>query len=68
MIRISKKAYLWSGVAVIVAVASILANQVVPALTASIGSPSKATEGPGDEEKGLHLDEDEIRRAGIKVE
>jgi membrane fusion protein, heavy metal efflux system len=70
MFRIPKRVYLWAGLAVTLAVGAILVVQVVPAVTASIRASEKSapSESHSDDEKVLELSDDEIRRAGIKVE
>lgn len=70
MIRIPKRGYLWAGLVVAIAVGAVLVVRLVPAVTASISATEKpaSAESHSDGEKALELSDDEIRRAGIKVE
>jgi cobalt-zinc-cadmium efflux system membrane fusion protein len=70
MFRISKRVYPWIGLAIAIALVVVLVVRLVPTVTASISAAEKSapSEDHSDDEKTLELSDDEMRRAGIKVE
>jgi cobalt-zinc-cadmium efflux system membrane fusion protein len=67
MLRVSKRRYLWIGLAVAIAIGGALVARFVPGVTASSQAIEKSVvvEKPS---AGIELDANEARRAGIKVE
>lgn len=70
MLRIPKRVYLWVGLAITIALGTVLIVRLVPEVTASISAPEKSASAAehSDEEKAIKLSVEEMSRAGIKVE